>query len=94
MNTPEPFSPDVDNLPPSALPQGGSAFTATQLFFLRRMQRMLQTREDNLARLKPDDWRIKLLDRALYSTYRDCASAGVGQQAQALQKAIRQQRDN
>jgi hypothetical protein len=58
------------------------------------MQRMLQTREDNIPRLKPEDWRMKLLDKALYSTYCDCATVGVGEQAQALSTALRQQRDN
>jgi hypothetical protein len=58
------------------------------------MQRMLQTREDHVPRLKPEDWRMKLLDKALYSTYGDCVTAGVGEQAQALSTALRQQRDN
>ncbi len=55
---------------------------------------MLQTREDHLPRLKADDWRMKLLDRALYSTYGDCTAVGVGEQAQELQTSLRQQRDN
>jgi hypothetical protein len=58
------------------------------------MRQMLQTREDYTPRLAPEDWRMKLLDKALYSTYGDCVAVGVGQEAQALSTALRQQRDN
>jgi hypothetical protein len=54
-------------------------------FFFGRLGYLVQLRDGTASGLKAqDDWLIK---RALYSTYRDCASIGLGDEALALLKA-------
>jgi hypothetical protein len=59
--------------------------------FLARLSRLLHQESDWRVRVGADDWRLKLIHRAIYSTYRDCATNNVGDQARDL---IRNRRYN
>ena len=50
-------------------------------FFLGRLVHLIRLRDGLGGGLKPEDER--LVKWALYSTYRDCVSAGVGEEARA-----------
>lgn len=61
-----------------------SAHTTEQSMFLRRLADMLEKRREIDGRLSRNDWRFRLLDKALYSTYCDCVDLGVGDEARRL----------
>src|SRR5690349_16310532 len=50
-------------------PQG--PYTASQLFFLQRLAWLQKQRRECMNVLASNDWRMRLLNKALYSTYRD-----------------------
>lgn len=71
------------------LAQGGpekqlKGYNATQLFFLMRLSFMQRQRKECTNVLEPSDWRMRLLNKALYSTYGDCTTEGVGEEAKIL----------
>lgn len=53
-------------------------------FFLGRLEYLVQIRDGSGGALKPAD--DLLIKRALYSTYRDCISMGVGDEARTILK--------
>jgi len=55
--------------------------TPEQLLFLHRFEVLLNKRRQHVGRLPPTDWRIRLIDKALYSTYQDCLALSVGDEA-------------
>ena len=55
-----------------------------QLFFLQRLVWLQKQRRECVNVLPSSDWRIRLLNKALYSTYRDCVEAGVEQSAKQI----------
>ena len=55
-----------------------------QLLFLLRLSRMLRQKEEYAKLLSPDDWRMKLFNKAIYSTFCDCVQQGIGDDAKAL----------
>ena len=57
-------------------------YSSFQLHFLRRLNRLLRLREQQRDQLKPEG--LRLLDRAIFATYRDCAAAGVSAEAQKV----------
>ncbi len=57
-------------------------FSGLQLHFLRRLGRLLELRHLQQERLDLES--VRLLDRAIYSTYCDCLDLGVGREAQRL----------
>lgn len=57
------------------------AHTPEQMLFLHRFEVLLNKRRQHAGRLQPTDWRMRLIDKALYSTYRDCLSLCVGDEA-------------
>lgn len=61
-----------------------SARTTEQSMFLQRLAEMLEKRREIEGRLSRNDWRFRLLDKALYSTYCDCVDLGVGDEARRL----------
>jgi hypothetical protein len=67
---------------PTNTPQ--SPMTASQLFFLQRLAWLQKQRRECINVLHPSDWRMRLLNKALYSTYRDCVAAGVEQAAKEI----------
>jgi hypothetical protein len=53
------------------------AHTPEQALFLKRFQDLLEKRH-HADRLPANDWRRRLIDKALYSTYLDCLDLDVG----------------
>lgn len=65
-----------------------SPYTAEQSMFLRRLRDMIDKRRQLDGRLARSDWRFRLLDKALYSTYRDCLDLGLGEEARHLVERV------
>jgi hypothetical protein len=67
----------------SALLQGTEdRYSSLQFHFLRRLNRLLRLRQQQREHLKPEG--LRLLDRAIFATYRDCTAAGVLAEAQRV----------
>ena len=73
---------------PLGLPQGSGSnlksYTPTQLFFLMRLSFLQRQRRETVNLMDSSDWRMRLVNKALYSTYRDCVEQGVGDEAKLL----------
>lgn len=73
---------------PLRLPQGSGAnlksYSPTQLFFLMRLSYLQKQLRETVNVLERGDWHMRLLHKALYSTYRDCLEQGVGDEAKLL----------
>ncbi len=63
---------------------GLKSYSPLQLFFLWRLSYLQKQRREFINVLEPTDWRMRALNKALYSTYRDCVDAGVGEEAKLL----------
>jgi hypothetical protein len=63
---------------------GLRSYSPTQLFFLTRLSWLIRQRRELINTLDADDWRLRLLNKALYSTFLDCEDEGVGDEAKAL----------
>jgi hypothetical protein len=75
------------NVNPVGTPvQGGGlrSYSPTQLFFLTRLSWLIRQRRELINTLDVNDWRLKLLNKALYSTFLDCQEEGVGDEAKSL----------
>lgn len=57
-------------------------YSSLQSFFLRRLNKLLQLRQEQSSQLNGDG--LRLLDQAIFSTYCDCVDLGVGAKAQKL----------
>ncbi len=57
-------------------------YSVLQLFFLRRLSRLLQLRHQQAGELNTEG--IRLLDRAVFSTYCDAVDLDVGSEAQKI----------
>jgi len=67
----------------SALLEGTEdRYSSLQFHFLRRLNRLLRLRQQQRDHLKPEG--LRLLDRAIFATYRDCTAAGVSAEAQRV----------
>lgn len=60
------------------------SYTPLQLLFLLRLARLLRERQEWARKLSSNDWRIKLLNKAIYSTFCDCVEQGVSEDARSL----------
>lgn len=60
------------------------AYNALQSLFLSRLVRLLRQRRDYANVLSADDWRMRLLNRSIYSTFCDCLELGIADEARAL----------
>ena len=49
-----------------------------------RLSYLQRQRRECANVLDKSDWRMRLLDKALYSTYQDCVGAAVGNEAKLL----------
>ncbi|MGH2461732.1 MAG: hypothetical protein ACRDIY_23000 [Chloroflexota bacterium] len=58
--------------------------TQEQTLFLHRFEVLLTKRHQHAGRLPPEDWRMRLIAKALYSTYRDCLELSVGDDAREI----------
>jgi len=66
----------------SPIKESESAYAPLQLHFLRRLNRLLRLRREQSGQLNGDG--VRLLDRAIYSTYCDAVDLGVTAEAQKL----------
>ncbi len=73
---------------PLRLQQGSTAnlksYSPTQLHFLMRLSHLQRQRRETVNLLDQGDWRMRLIHKALYSTFRDCEELGVGDEAKLL----------
>lgn len=72
------------NANPQVQTGGLRSYTPTQLFFMTRLSWLMRQRRELLNTLDGADWRRRLLDKALYSTFLDCTEEGVGDEAKGL----------
>lgn len=63
--------------------QDGPAPRYLQQFFLDRLQHLVALRREHGPRLKSGDSDLRLLDKAVYSTFCDCLDLGAGDEARA-----------
>jgi hypothetical protein len=68
----------------SGASNGLRSYSPTQLFFLMRLSYLQRQRRECTNVLEGHDWRMRLLNKALYSTFQDCATEGVGEEAKLL----------
>ena len=61
-----------------------AALTDLQVFFVERLAWLLKQRRECVNVLSPSHWQMRLIHKALYSTYRDCVETGVEEQAKGL----------
>lgn len=66
----------------SPIRETDGAHSPLQLHYLRRLNRMLRLRSEQSTQLNEDG--VRLLDRAIYSTYCDAVDLGVTGEAQRL----------
>ncbi len=71
----------IDNSPAPSRTAGRSEL---QEHFLERLTQLVALREEQLKSDASDKEALRLLSRALYSTYMDCVSVGVGNEANGL----------
>jgi len=69
---------NVNDLP------GLRPYQPLQVFFLLRLGRLLRLRQNVAGSAEAAEWLMRLLGKAIYSTYRDCLEIGVGDDARAL----------
>ena len=60
--------------------------STVQAMFLRRFQNLLEKRAEHSEQYPESDWRRRLIDKALYSTYRDCLDLELGEDVRELLK--------
>ena len=80
--------PDVARRQSSGGPDRG--YTPFQTLYLLRLKNLITRRQQYVGRLESGNWRLKLLDKALYSTYRDCVDLSLATEARNLLRQIRQ----
>jgi hypothetical protein len=64
------------------LEDGEDRYSDLQLYFLRRLNRLLRLRQQRAGHIRASE--LRMLDRGLFSAYRDCTAEGVGTEAQKL----------
>jgi hypothetical protein len=62
----------------------GSAPKYLQRFFLQRLDHVVSVRREHAASLEVAEFDLRLLDKAVYSTYCDCLDLGIGDDARAI----------
>lgn len=81
-------STSVEPGTPLRLPQGASgnlkSYSPAQLHFLMRLTHLQKQRREMANLLDAGDWRMRLIHKALYSTFRDCEELGVADEAKVL----------
>jgi len=55
-----------------------------QQFFLARLQHLVEQRGRYASLVAPDDWRQKLIARAIYSSYRDLVDLNLAEEARSI----------
>jgi len=70
----------------SPLPENEASYSPLQLHFLRRLNRLLRLRHEQSRELNGDG--VRLIDRAIYSTYCDACDVGAADHAQGLLRRL------
>lgn len=70
------------------LAQAPQELSPLQEHFLGRLQELIAKRERQLKMDAKDKLSLRLLSRALYSTYMDCAANGLGDQASHAMETV------
>ncbi|MDP2675303.1 MAG: hypothetical protein Q8Q00_10395 [Dehalococcoidia bacterium] len=70
----------------SPLTESEASYSALQLHFLRRLNRLLRLRQEQGTELNGEG--VRLIDRAIYSTYCDACDVGVVSEAQKLLRRL------
>ena len=55
-----------------------------QTFFVARLQHLVEQRGRYANLVGPEDWRNKLIARAIYSAYRDLSELGLAEEARSI----------
>jgi len=63
---------------------GLSSRSPMQQFFLARLQHLVEQRGRYASLVAPDDWRQKLIARAIYSSYRDLVELDLAEEARSI----------
>ena len=66
----------------SPIKESEASYSPLQLHFLRRLHRLVRLRREQSGQLNGEG--VRLIDRAIYSTYCDAVDVGVGVEAQQL----------
>jgi hypothetical protein len=66
----------------SPIKESENSYSPLQLHFLRRLNRLLRLRAEQAGQLNEEG--VRLIDRAIYSTYCDAVDLGVAEEAQKL----------
>ncbi len=75
---------DLDNTAYLGGKAAARSYSSFQMLYLLRLSKLLRDRQDWSRRLTADDWRLKLLNKAIYSTFCDCVEQGVAEDARTL----------
>ena len=70
----------------SPLTESEASYSPLQLHFLRRLNRLLRLRQEQGTELNGEG--VRLIDRAIYSTYCDASDVGVAVEAQKLLRRV------
>jgi hypothetical protein len=71
---------------------GGTDVSPIAAVFPRRLARLLRQEAFWEARVGADDWRLRLIRKAIYSTYCDCLALGRADEARSLLRQWRRAR--
>jgi hypothetical protein len=75
---------DRDNTTHSGSRAPSRSYSPVQALFLIRLNRLLRQRQDAVSHFPSDDWRLRLLSKAIYSTFCDCVELGIAEDARSL----------
>jgi hypothetical protein len=70
----------------SPLTESEASYSPLQLHFLRRLNRLLRLRQEQSTELNGEG--VRLIDRAIYSTYCDACDVGAAAEAQKLLRRL------
>ncbi|TAK35174.1 MAG: hypothetical protein EPO21_06880 [Chloroflexota bacterium] len=82
--------PQKPNMPEGIEHPSLKSYSTLQMFFLVRLGHLLRMRREWAGKLSADHWRLRLLSKAIYSTYQDCLAQGVSADAKSLFERERQ----
>jgi hypothetical protein len=77
----EPLPRDITVGPVTA---SGDALAPLPTLFLDRLSRLLHQEQEWRRRVAGDDWRLRLIHHAIYTTYCDCIAQGLTDRARDL----------
>jgi len=82
--------PQKSNVPEGIDHPSLKSYSTLQMFFLVRLGHLLRLRREWAEKLSAEHWRMRLLGKAIYSTYQDCLDQGVSADAKSLFERERQ----